>query len=96
MRPALRAGVLSERPWESVGSDRFEYNWTGYLIIVDYYSQWIEVAEFREKPSGKVAKKTKWLMARYRIPLNMKTDNGPATQAGKRSPYWKNGNSATS
>ena len=36
---------LPDRPWAKVGSDLFEFNGAYYLLSVDYYSKWIEIAK---------------------------------------------------
>ena len=33
---------IPNRPWSKVGSDIFELNKEHYLVLVDYYSDWIE------------------------------------------------------
>lgn len=60
----VRTGALPERPWVSVGSDLFEFKGRDYLVMVDYYSRWIDVVELGGKTSGEVANKTKGVTAR--------------------------------
>ena len=42
------------RPWERVGADLCELSGKHYLILVDYYSNFIEVDQLRETTSGQV------------------------------------------
>ena len=46
VRPApketLMAASSPSRPWERVGIDLFELNGKVYIVIVDYYSRWVE------------------------------------------------------
>ena len=35
---------LPKGPWEMVGSDIFQLNGKKYILIVDYYSKYIEVS----------------------------------------------------
>ncbi len=44
-----------------------------YLLIVDYYSRWIEIARLNQLTSSAVVQHTKSVFARYGIP----SDNGP-------------------
>ena len=39
--PMLREQV-PQGPWETVASDQFHFNGADYLLIVDYYSKFIE------------------------------------------------------
>ena len=62
---------LPNRPWAKIGSDLFELNGAHYLLSVDYYSKWIEIA----KLSNICHLKSQF--ARYRIPDEVISDNGP-------------------
>ena len=37
--------AFPELPWQKVGMDLFEWQILAYLIIVDYYSRFIEIAK---------------------------------------------------
>ena len=41
----LRPTPLPSLPWQKVGTDLFEWKTLVYLLIIDYYSRWIEVAK---------------------------------------------------
>ena len=43
---------LPQLPWQKVGTDLFEYMQNQYLIIVDYYSRFIEIALLSDTLSG--------------------------------------------
>ena len=62
---------LPNRPWAKIGSDLFELNCAHYLLSVDYYSKWIEIA----KLSNICHLKSQF--ARYGIPDELISDNGP-------------------
>ena len=36
---------IPDRPWAKIGVDLFEYSNAHYLLSVDYYSKWIEIAK---------------------------------------------------
>lgn len=65
-------------PWSKVGADLFEFDNHHYLVMVDYYSNFIEVAELkRDTRSATVIKRVKENIARYGIMDILVSDNGP-------------------
>ena len=68
---------LPDRMWSKVGTDLFEYNGVHYLLCVDYYSKWIEVAKLDNLTSGNIICHLKSQFARYGIPDELIGDNGP-------------------
>ena len=65
------------RPWEKVGADLCEFGGRTYLVLVDYYSNFIEVDQLKETTSAKVITRCKAQFARHGIPDTFVTDNGP-------------------
>ena len=65
------------RPWERVGADLCELGGKHYLILVDYYSNFIEVDHLKETTSLQVIERLKPHFARHGIPDILITDNGP-------------------
>ena len=72
----LKPTKLPEKPWQELGSDLFEFQGKIYLLIVDYYSRWIEIYQLREMTSRSVIVKLKNAFARFGIPLKFRSDNG--------------------
>ena len=69
---------LPSLPWNKVGTDLFEYKGNHYLILVDYYSNFIEVAPLQnDTKSVTVIKHIKANIARYGIMETLISDNGP-------------------
>ena len=66
-------------PWAKVASDLFEYKKSTYVLIVDYFSNFIEVSKLPpgETKSKDVIKHTKSIFARHGIPEIVISDNGP-------------------
>ena len=64
-------------PWQRVGMDLFEWKNHPYLLIVDYYSRWIEIAHLRQTTSSTVIEHIKSIFARHGIPETVVSDNGP-------------------
>ena len=65
------------RPWSKVGVDLCEFNNRNLLVVVDYYSNFIEVAHLKTTTSRTVIKEMKEIFARYGIPDTVVSDNGP-------------------
>ena len=69
---------LPSLPWSKVATDLFELDGLHYLIMVDYYSNFIEVASLkRDTTSRNVIKHLKENIARYGIMDTLMSDNGP-------------------
>ena len=79
----LLPSALPDRPWERVGSDLFEYSNRHYLLVVDYYSRWIELRKLDSTTSSAVVSAMKSIFATHGIPDLLMSDNGPqyASQA---------------
>lgn len=65
-------------PWNKVGCDLLELQGKKYLLIIDYYSKYIEL-EFLggNTTSAHVINKMKGIFARHGIPLTVVSDGGP-------------------
>ena len=68
---------LPDLPWQKVATDIFEWKKSNYLLIVDYYSRFIEVARLRCMTADEVILHTKSVFARHGIPEEVISDNGP-------------------
>ena len=68
---------LPDRMWSKVGTDLFECNGVHYLLRVDYYSKWTEVAKLDNLTSGNIICHLKSYFAQYGIPDELINENGP-------------------
>ena len=66
-----------DRPWQKVGTDIFEWEKSSYLIVVDYYSRYIEVARLSSTTSKSVVQHLRSIFSHHRIPEIILSDNGP-------------------
>ncbi|KYN15068.1 Uncharacterized protein K02A2.6 [Trachymyrmex cornetzi] len=66
-----------ERPWQIVGTDLFQHKDKNYIIFVDYFSRYFEMAELRSTSSSAVIEVAKKIFARFGVPETMRADNGP-------------------
>ena len=73
----LISSAFPEYPWQKVGTDLFVWNKANYLLVVDYYSRYIEVAKLQSSTSGGVINHMKSIFARHGVPETVVSDNGP-------------------
>ena len=76
-REPLIPTVLPELSWQRVGTDLFEFRGHSYLLVVDYYSRFIEIARLDRTTSEEIILQTKKIFARAGIPEVVVSDNGP-------------------
>ena len=60
-----------------VGTDLFGWKGEQYLVIVDYYSRYLEIAKLSSTTSSAVITVLKSVFARHGIPEVVRSDNGP-------------------
>lgn len=73
----MRPTPLPELPWQRVATDLFEWQKVTYLLIVDYFSRWIEIARLDQTTATAVIQHTSSIFARHGIPEIVVSDNGP-------------------
>ena len=79
----LMTTPLPDRPWQRVGADLFQWNSAMYLVVVDYFSRYIEVANLTSTTSAFVMEKLKAIFARHGVAEVVVTDNGPQFAAAE-------------
>lgn len=62
-------------PWQKVGIDLFEWKRESYLIVIDYYSRYIELVLLKKTSAAMVIDKLKSIFARHGIPEVVVSDN---------------------
>ena len=82
-REPLQPTPLPSRPWVRIGADLCEWKGHQYLIVVDYYSRWIEIFQMTSTTSQLVVSQFKGIFARFGEPTQLVTDNGPQLQSHK-------------
>ena len=78
------------RPWERIAADLCEVNGQHYLVMVDYYSNFIEVDRLSETTGEKIIECCKCQFARHGIPDTFVSDNGPQFSSYKFRHFSEN------
>ena len=76
-KETLRSHPATDRPWEKISADLFTLNGKEYLVVCDYFSNFLEINYLENEKATTVIKKLKGHFARYGIPDSVVTDNGP-------------------
>ncbi|XP_054720689.1 uncharacterized protein LOC129230315 [Uloborus diversus] len=73
----LLPSAFPNRPWQTVGADLLKVSGNWYLIMADYYSRYIEVANLDSLSSEAFINHIKSIFDRHGIPEVVRSDNGP-------------------
>ena len=76
-REPLLTTLVQERPWQRVGTDLFFWEKQTYLLVVDYFSGYIEVAHLKVASAETVVATLKDVFSRHGTPETVVSDNGP-------------------
>jgi len=103
----LQCYEMSYLPWQQVGVDLLYFDGENFLVCMDYYSKYIELASLHKNYTvDNVVKHLKSFFARHGIPKSLVSDNGPPFNSCKfksflvdwdiehitTSPYWSRSN----
>ena len=77
------------KPWERIHIDFFEKGKFNFLIVVDGYSKWLEVIPMGSMTSLKTIEVLRSLFARYGIPEEVVSDNGPQLASEEFAQFLK-------
>lgn len=67
---------IPANPWQTVGADVFQFNGKQFILIIDYFSKFIETSPLFKLDSAHTITALKSVFARHGIPKIIRTDNG--------------------
>lgn len=73
----LLTSELPERPWQEVGVNLFTPNNSNYLLVVDYYSRFVDIAKLTPNRSEEEIVYPISIFLRHGIPELLYSNNGP-------------------
>ena len=88
-KETLMSHEIPEGAWEKIGADLFTYHDKEYLVTVCYKSNFWELDPLTNTKSSTVIKKLKSHLARYGIPRQLVTDNGPQFTSSEFKSFTK-------
>ncbi|XP_026050672.1 uncharacterized protein K02A2.6-like [Astatotilapia calliptera] len=85
----ILAADLPTAPWQKVGTDLFHLDGKDYVLVIDYYSNYPEVAQLSSTSAQSVITHMKGFFARHGIPQCVISDNGPQYDCREFSDFAK-------
>ena len=73
----MQSHEIPDRPWSRLGTDLFTLHNKDYIVLVDYYSDYVEVSRLKDTTSAALIKFLKEQFSRHGIPDVLVSDNGP-------------------
>ncbi|CAI6370722.1 unnamed protein product [Macrosiphum euphorbiae] len=77
IKEPLLQHAIPELPFQKIGIDIAEIERSNYLVVMDYFSRWIEVLSMKDKTSETVISLLKIVFSRFGIPEEIVADNNP-------------------
>lgn len=78
IKEPLMVRKIPDGPWQTIGVDLFHFKGEDYLLVIDYYTKYVEVAKLVSTDSAHTIARLKSMFARFGIPgETVYSDNGP-------------------
>ena len=76
-REPLISTLLPSYPWKQIAADLFDLKDSTYILVVDYYSRFMEIEKLNTTISSSVVTHLKPTFTGFGIPTTSISDNGP-------------------
>ena len=76
LKESLMNHSIPDRPWSKIAADHFEFKGEHYLILVGYYSDWIEFDKMRDQTAAETIALLLKQFSRWGHPDEIVTDGG--------------------
>ena len=73
----MKASEIPESPWSKIAVDLCEIKGNHYLVSIDYYTKWPEMAKLDNLSRNNATMYIKSQFSRYGVPDEVVSDNGP-------------------
>ena len=73
----LQSQEIPDMPWNKIAIDLFHFKNRDYVLCVDYYSKYPDIAFLPDTTTATVVSAIKTIFARFGIPVEIVSDNGP-------------------
>ena len=88
-REPLIPSKLPDYPWQKIGTDLFYLKKTNYILIIDYFSRYIEVIKLKSTTSQAIIEALQSVFSRHGIPETVVSDNGPQYSSNEFDTFAK-------
>ena len=92
VKEPLKSSEFPDGPWEKIAMDLFSNRSITYIVVIDYYSRWIECRKLTDTSSAAVINVLKSIFATHGNPLTVVSDNGPQFASALFSEFAKSRN----
>ena len=88
-REPLIPSKLPDHPLQKIGTDLFYLKKSNYILIIDYYSRYIEVIKLKSTTSQAIIKALQSIFSHHGIPETVVSDNGPQYSSNEFDTFVK-------
>jgi transposase InsO family protein len=88
----MQTHEIPDRPWSRLATDLFTLHNKEYIVLVDSYSDYVEVSQLKGTTSAALIEFLKELFSRHGIPDILMSDNGPqytSHEFAEFSKHWE-------
>ena len=80
---------LPDHPWQKIRIDLFYLKKSNYILIIDYFSRYIEVIKLKSTTSQSIIEALQSVFSCYSIPETVVSDNGPQYSSNEFNTFAK-------